>query len=255
MFNWLKQRAEEPEFMDDFSAGGKDLREALQHLRRLNRMLGAAPATLFGVKRLWFEAGKPKQFSILDIGSGSGDLNRPILRWADRNNIRLRIVLSDLSGEACEAARLLYQDEPRIRVVQRDLFQLPERCTDVVTATQFVHHFSSEDVPKVIRQMLDASRIGVVIHDIHRHWMPWLAVYIVTRLVSRNRYIRHDGPLSVAKGFRSAEWEKLKETDGVPSLSYFWRPLFRYVVIVQKMTGTDAFRPVADGVDNGGTRL
>ncbi len=38
MFNWLGQRAEAKELMDDFSIGGADLREALRHLRRLNRI-------------------------------------------------------------------------------------------------------------------------------------------------------------------------------------------------------------------------
>lgn len=250
MFSWLKQRAEKPEYMDDFSTGGEELREALQHLRRINRIFGATRPTLFGVKHLWSEAGKPAQFSILDIGSGSGDVNRLILKWADENNIRLRVVLSDLSDEACAEARLLYEDEPRIQVNQSDLFKLPERCVDMVTATQFVHHFSSEDLPKVLRHMLHASRIGIVIHDIHRHWIPWLAVKVVTHLISRNRYIRHDGALSVAKGFRAAEWKKLKETGVVSNLSYFWRPLFRYVVIVQKIA-----RAESDGGDDDGTHI
>jgi 2-polyprenyl-3-methyl-5-hydroxy-6-metoxy-1,4-benzoquinol methylase len=220
--------------MDDFSIGGANLREALRHLRRLNRIFGASGPTLYGVKRLWMDAGRPKQFSILDIGSGSGDVNRLLLRWAEKNGIQLRITLADVTEEACEEAKLYYQNEERVRIIRRDLFQLPECCADVITATQFVHHFPSEDMPKVVRHMLSASRIGIVINDIHRHWIPWAAVWLVAHGISRNRYIRHDGPLSVAKGFRSADWERLKGSCGAANLSYTWRPLFRYVVIARK---------------------
>jgi SAM-dependent methyltransferase len=232
--NGLKQRAAEPEFMDEVSAGGEELREALRHLRRLNRIFGAAGPVLFGVRTLWAAAGKPECLSILDIGSGSGEINRKLLRWADRNGIRLSIRLADIAEEACAEAKLLYSGEPRIRVQRCDLFQLPEGSADIVTASQFVHHFPSEALPEVAGGMLRASRIGAVISDIHRHWVPWLAVWLTCRLVSRNRYIRHDGPLSVAKGFRGDDWRNLEERLKLPGFSYFWRPLFRYVVIAKK---------------------
>lgn len=238
LFSRLKQRAAESELMDDLSAGGPELREALRHLRRLNRIFGASAPTLYGVRRLWAEADKPSRFSILDIGSGSGDVNRKILRWADANRIKLKITLADITEEACEEAGRLYRDEPRVRVMRSDVFQLPEGCADVITGTQFVHHFASDELPEVARSMLKASRIGVVINDIHRHWIPWAAVWLTARIVSRNRFIVNDGPLSVAKGFRSADWEGLKkalgESEAESELWYTWRPLFRYAAVIRK---------------------
>ena len=38
-FRRLSSRAKEEELMDDFSMGGEELREALRHLRRLNKIL------------------------------------------------------------------------------------------------------------------------------------------------------------------------------------------------------------------------
>ncbi len=220
--------------MDDFSTGQLELREALQHLRRLNRIFAAASPTLYGVRRLWVEAGKPSQFSILDIGAGSGDVNRHILKWADRNRIDLKITLADMTEEACDEARQLFHNEPRIHVMQSDLFELPENNVDVVTGTQFLHHFADHELPSVIESMLKASRWGIVVNDIHRHWIPWTAVWLTTRLISNNRYILNDGPLSVAKGFRSEDWKNLETVPGVSSLFYAWRPLFRYAVVIRK---------------------
>lgn len=233
VFRMLQHRAKEPELMDDFSAGGPELREALQHLRILNRIFGAAAPTLYGVRRLWTEAGKPERFSVLDVGSGSGDVNGHLLRWADANKIDLGITLVDISEEACEEARLFFHNEPRVQVMRSDLFALPESCADVITGTQFVHHFAENELSKVVDNMLKASRFGVVINDIHRHWIPWVAVWLTARMVSNNRYIVNDGPLSVAKGFRSTDWKNLSKALGVSGIFFAWRPLFRYVVVIR----------------------
>lgn len=220
--------------MDDFSVGGHELREALQQLRVLNRIFAAAAPTLYGVKRLWREADKPRRFTILDIGSGSGDVNRHLLRWADANGIDLKITLIDITEEACAEARLYFHNEPRVQVVKQDLFSLPKGCADMVTGTQFVHHFADNELPRVVTSMLKASQLGVVVNDIHRHFIPWTAVWIVARMISNNRYILNDGPLSVAKGFRAEDWNHLRKAMGISGMFYTWRPLFRYVVVIRK---------------------
>lgn len=219
--------------MDDFSVGGAELHEALQHLRKLNRIFAASGPTLYGLRKLWQQADKPESFTILDIGSGSGDVNRRILRWADTKGLDVKITLADISAEACQEAELYYRNEPRIQVLRADLFELPSACADVVTGTQFIHHFQEEELPKVIERMLSASRWGVIINDIHRHIIAWAAVRLVTRILSRNRYILHDGPLSVAKGFRAADWVQLRHSLTHGQLTYAWRPLFRYAVTIR----------------------
>ncbi len=219
--------------MDDFTSGGSELREALRQLRRLNRVFAAAAPTLHGMKRLWEAAGKPDRLSVLDVGAGSGDINRRVLQWADDNGIQLSITLVDITEEACEEARLLFRSEPRVMVRRGDLFELPERSADIVTGTQFLHHFDRDKLPAVVGSMLRTARFGVVINDIHRHWLAWAAVWLATRTTS-NRYIRHDGPLSVAKGFRAADWRELEQSLGLTGVYRSWRPLFRYAVVIDR---------------------
>lgn len=236
MFRSLEVRAKGPELMDDPAQGGDELREALRHLRRLNRLFAASGRTLYGVARLWEQAGRPSRLTVLDIGSGSGDVNAALLRWADARGVAIGITLADRTEEACAEARSYYAGEPRVSVVRRDLFALEAETADIVTASQFVHHFADEELPDVAGAMLRASRLGIVIQDIHRHWLAWTAVWLAARLVSGNRYVVNDGPLSVAKGFRAADWERLRVRLRTRSLAYSWRPLFRYVVTVPKTT-------------------
>ncbi|WP_440119099.1 methyltransferase domain-containing protein [Paenibacillus sp. QZ-Y1] len=233
-FRPLANRATRQELMDEHDiAGGVELRQAHQHLRWLNRIFNASRPSLYGIEHLWKKAGEPETLSILDVGAGSGDINRRILRWADHHHIRITIELVDLTAEACEEARAYFADEPRIQVRQDDVFNLPEASADIVTGAQFLHHFDERQIPEVLGQMLRISRYGVAINDIHRHWLAWGAVWLTTRIISRNRYIRHDGPLSVAKGFCAEDWRRLRAV--LPSgqqLHYAWQPLFRYAVIL-----------------------
>lgn len=239
MLRRFRERSAEPELMDAEAAGGIELREAYRHLRRLNRLFGTARPVLYGVRRLWAEAGYPARLTVLDIGAGAGDVNRLLLRWADRQGIRLNVILADRRIEACREAKRLFKDERRVRIMLGDLFDLPNARADIVTATHFAHHFAPDELPDVVRRMLRASRLGAVLCDIHRHWVPWASVWLAARLISRNRYIRHDGPLSVAKGFRTEDWRVLREALDDCELECRWRPLFRYVALVRRRTAPD----------------
>jgi SAM-dependent methyltransferase len=250
MLRPFRERAAGPELMDLEAAGGAELREAYRHLRRLNRLFCTARPVLFGVRRIWADAGRPARLTVLDVGAGAGDVNRLLLRWADRHGVRLTVILADRMEEACLEAKRLFRGEPRVRVVHGDLFDLPEACADIVTATHFAHHFAADELPRVIRRMLRASRLGAVLCDIHRHWVPWMSVWLAARLISRNRYIRHDGPLSVAKGFRGEDWRGLREALDDCELEYRWRPMFRYVALIRHGTkdhGDAGFPPPAPG--------
>ncbi|WP_246042040.1 methyltransferase domain-containing protein [Cohnella pontilimi] len=222
--------------MDDFSIGGEELREALRHLRTLNRIFGASGPVLSGVRNLWTTAGRPSCLTVLDVGAGSGDTNQQLLRWARRERIRLRLVLMDKTEEALKEARALYADDPSVEITQGDLFLLPEKAADIVTASQLLHHFGTDELTHAVQRMSAASRIGIVISDIHRHPVAWATVWLMTRLLTRNRYIRHDGPLSVAKGFQAGDWARLQEETGIP-LDVRWKAMFRYVVTAQSNDG------------------
>lgn len=218
--------------MDDRAIGGAELAEALRQLRVINALLGASLPTVEGVARLWREAGRPRELSILDVGAGSGDLSRALLRWAARAGVELRLVLVDIHPETCAAAAARHRGEPRVHVLCSDLLRLALRPVDIVTSSLFTHHFAAAELPAVYRAMAGAARAGVVVNDLHRHPLAWAGIWLGTRLFSRNRMIRHDAPLSVRRGFTAAELRRLEREAGLGPLRLAWRPLFRYLALV-----------------------
>jgi len=228
----LRQRSADRERMDDRSIGGAELADALQQLRVINLVLGSAWPTLEGVRRCWRAAGRPDCLSILDIGAGSGDLNRMLLAWGRMSGVQVRITLIDIHPETCATAAAYYRDEPHVRVVCSDVLHLGVRAADIVTAALFTHHFPASELPEIMRQLAGVARLGVVVNDLQRHGLAWLAIWLATRLLSRNRMIRNDAPLSVRRGFRAADLDHLRAAPGLGQLTYTWRPFFRYLIML-----------------------
>ena len=227
----LARRSESAELMDDPTIVGTELTEALRQLRWINTLLGAFWPTLEGVDTLWREAGKPGRLRIVDVGAGSGEVNRVLLRWAAFRGVVLDIAVVDIQHDTCREAAQYNQTEPRIHVVQGDLFHPPFRRCDIVTASLVLHHFANDQLPGIFGALLGVARLGVVVNDLHRHALAWLLIRAATRVLSRNRMIRNDAPLSVQRGFRDADLRQLREQPGLEALHWGWRPFFRYLIV------------------------
>jgi hypothetical protein len=234
MVHDLSIRSEDLELMDDFSIGGQILVDTLNQLRWINRLLGAGWPTVEGVARLWHWAGRPAQLSLLDIGAGSGDGSRLLLNWAEWRRVDMQITLIDIHPETCAAAAIYHHNEPRVQVQQGDVFALPPASADIVIASLFIHHFPAAQLPAVFRAMRRASRIGVVVNDLHRHWLAWASIWGLTRLFQCSPMIQYDAPLSVRRGFRGTDFAQLQALPDLVWLRYAWRPLFRYLVLLPR---------------------
>ena len=105
---------------------------------------------------------------------------------------------------------------PEIRVVQADARQLPfaARSFDFVTCSLLLHHLSEDDTCTVLRNMRLSARYGIVLSDLIRSNFGYGAAWLATRLVSRNRLTRHDGPLSVRRAYSLAELQALMRRAG-----------------------------------------
>jgi SAM-dependent methyltransferase len=229
--NWFP-RSEQPERMDDRAIVGPELTEALRQLRQINRLLVAWLPTVEGVDRLWRAAGRPRALTVLDVGAGSGDISGHLLRWARLRGVALRLVLSDIHPSTCERAAAYHRDAPGVSVLCADVLRLPLKA-DIVTASLFLHHFPTAELPAVVGAMARAARAGVVVNDLQRSVWAWLGIWLATRLFSRNPMIRSDAPLSVRRGFRAAELRALRGAPGLGRLRWWWRPLFRYLMVLE----------------------
>ena len=220
---WLvPDRRSDPELMDAPGLPAEEVADAYAVLRRVNRHLGNNRVIDREARRFRVEDPIGPVVSLLDVGSGSGDIPRRIALLLDRLDIDHVVPIAlDRDPVATAIAGSSCSDGPPVRVVRGDALRLPfpDRSVDLVTAVKFAHHFEGKALTRLLSEMARVARCRVVVLDIRRHWLAYWGFVAWSRVFTRNRLVRFDGPLSVLRGFTD---EELTELAG-PICGFRWK--------------------------------
>lgn len=189
----------------------------LRDLRRVNRWLGGASLSTAAIEAL---AAHRVQLTLLDVGTGGGDIPVALLDWAKRRDRRLSVVGIDSRPEIiAEAARA---HSGRATDVRLELqigdgrsLPYPDRSFDVAHSSLVLHHLDPDDAVALLREMGRVARLGVVVNDLHRGRLAWLGAWLMSHLLTANRYTRHDAPMSVRRAYRVPEVTDLLRAAGL----------------------------------------
>jgi hypothetical protein len=89
-----------------------------------------------------------------------------------------------------------------IRFETADLFAYDAgRAHDVIVSALFAHHLDDAALPRFMRWMEDRARLGWMVNDLHRHAVSYHALRLAFAALPVHRFVRHDGPVSVRRGF------------------------------------------------------
>jgi len=186
------------------------LEEDLLHLRTLNRNLGAYRGLLQCLAS-WVRAHGGASISLLDVGTGCGDIPVALVEWGKRHGVPVRVVGLDPNPIAARLARTRTQDFPEISIVMGNAFEPPFRppAFDFVLSSQVLHHFPDDEIVVLLRKWATLASKGVLVSDLVRHPLAYAGILLVTRLLTRNPMTRTDGPLSVRRALTLKEWDRL----------------------------------------------
>lgn len=219
MLNLLRTRSMAKEYLDEEEIPTLELYRNLLELNIINRFLGGHKITRKGAEALL----QGRALHIAEIGSGGGD-NLACLRMYDPASL----TGIDYKSDCVAYAARRYPD---IRFVCADYRQAPP--ADIFFSSLFCHHFSREELIAQLQWLKNNSRVGFFINDLHRHPLAWISIRVLTVLFSRSRLVKHDAPLSVARGFRRHEWEEMLQAAGISNYRIRWQWAFRYLIIVE----------------------
>jgi len=215
----LSSRRREAEWMDAPDADPELLRKSLAYIRWVNRLFGYTRAMLSHLQRFsrrW-KPGEP--IRILDVATGSADIPRAILKWADRRHFNVRVVGVDLQATVAAEAATSNPDS-RIRIVRANALDLPfaDASFDYAITSMFMHHLDEEAVVKVLGEMARVAQRGILAADISRNRRAYMWISLFTLLA--NPMVRHDARVSVAQAFNREEVLSLRDRAGVEFASY-----------------------------------
>jgi SAM-dependent methyltransferase len=177
---------------------------SLRDVARSNTLFGGRRAVLLEVERALRECGP--RASLLDVGTGFGDVPAGAARLARRRGVTLTTVGLDLAEELARVAR------PRTTgAVCADAFRLPfaDHSVDLVTCSQLLHHFPEAEGRLLIAELDRVARRRVVIADLRRSWLAAGGFWLSSWALGFHPVTRHDGVLSVLRGFVADELRDL----------------------------------------------
>lgn len=232
--DFLRERSRQPEMMDAPDVDPAQLDYAMYHLQVINRWLNGYGPSEKGIQKL-LPSGTT-EFSLLDVGCGSGDTLREIAMWARQKKMQVRLMGIELSRHSAARAAIECADYPEITIRHQDIFAMdPREHYDVVHCALVLHHFSrDDDAVRFLRRMMEAARWGVVVNDLHRHPTAYKSIKLLTRLFSKSQILRNDAPLSVARAFTRSELQWLAEQAGLTNTEIHWHWAFRWLMVAHK---------------------
>ncbi len=207
---FLSRRSTQAEYFDRPDRSAAEVAKGYRLLNRVNRLLHNAEP----FRRLipgWLGEERCRRLSFLDLGAGNGQLANELTAWAARRGWNWNFTNLDLNP-------LALQLNPQGCNVAASAAALPfcDGSFDVVIGTQMTHHLKDEaDVTRHFAEAWRVSRDAVFIHDVHRNvgLQSFLWLLLMALRVPAN--FRADGMLSVARGWRVAEFKNFAAQAGM----------------------------------------
>lgn len=231
-----KYRTDASEIMDDFSMEGDVLRDALDKIAKINRLLGGNRLTLQGVKTLISAIPKSKEITIADVGCGNGDMLRNLADFANVNDFNFKLIGIDANPFTIGHAEKLSKNYNTISYRCEDVFSKPfkELKYDIVLCTLTLHHFKEEEIIQLLTVFNKQSANGIVINDLHRNAVSYRLFQGLCFVFRLNSMSREDGLTSILRGFKRADFVRFSEKLNLKKYSIQWKWAFRYQWIIAK---------------------
>jgi 2-polyprenyl-3-methyl-5-hydroxy-6-metoxy-1,4-benzoquinol methylase len=229
MIDWT-QRNPGPELLDGTGLADEDLFQNYRELHIINKRLGGYAVTLKGIASLL--GGADREYSILDVGCGGGDMLNEISKWGKKRGYRFELTGVDRSSAAI---RYSSNRNRQAHWIEDDAcrFLNGEAKFDIITCTLFMHHFTDEKITEMLTLMNASANLGVVINDLHRHPFAYYNIRWLTKLFSRSHLVKNDAPLSVLRGFRREDWKQYTAAARVKVHTLKWAWAFRYLTVIK----------------------
>ena len=234
MHSRFTHRSNQIEIMDDLQCQGEVVHQTLRELEFINRWLGGNVLTLEAVKKLIKNRGH-ETLTIADLGCGGGDMLKLLADWGRRNSRSLKLVGIDANPHIIDFARTNCEDYPEISFETVDVFSLDfqQKKYDIAMGTLFYHHFSCAQLVNLFSKLIHQARIGIVINDIHRHWLAYYSIRLLTKLFSKSAMVKFDAPLSVLRAFTKPELVDIMSRADIRQYQLRWKWAFRWQIITQ----------------------
>jgi len=232
------QRRRDPELLD--LPGGAhapgELAGCLADIRKVNRYLGGTRSVLMHFSEMVAGMGRISPghtVKVLDVGAGSADIPIALAERARELGVNIKITAVDINHHVAGYAKRYAKGYPEISFAAADGRNLPfpDGCFDIALCSLTLHHLSEEDSRTMIGNLARVAKEGYVVCDLRRSYVAYALIYMLTRLLTKNRLTRYDGPLSVLRSYTHCELAALASGAGLSGFRVVKHPFWRMALV------------------------
>jgi coenzyme Q-binding protein COQ10 len=193
------------EYLDDPACDPDVRARSLVDVARANRWFGGTRAAIAELS----EALRPlrdrdRHATVLDVGTGMGDI--PARLRDTTTGTPVTTIGLDAAPSLAAASRASVD-----HAVCGDALALPlaDDGVDVVLCSQLLHHFEHGDAVRVLQELDRVARERVIVSDLRRSAVAAAGLWLASFPMRFHRVSRHDGVVSVMRGFTPGELAQL----------------------------------------------
>jgi len=188
------------EILDGRDVDPQVVTRSIADVVRANSLFGGLSSAIDELKDAFKDV--PRKATLLDVGTGLGDIPCRAREVARQNGIDLTTVGLDSALELARASRSVLT-----LAVCGDALRLPfaDHSVDIVMCSQVLHHFAGADALKLLREMNRVARVRVIVSDLRRSWIAAAGLWLASFPLRFHAVSRHDGVVSVMRGFTPEE--------------------------------------------------
>jgi SAM-dependent methyltransferase len=204
------------ELLDDPAFDPGERRRSHDDIALANALFGGRRAVLAELAPCLREA--RGEVTLLDVGTGIGDIPQAAERLA--RSIGPGRSLRTIGLDGVEGLAMTGQHRTSASLcADARAIPLADRSVDFVTCSQVLHHFVDDDARRLIREMDRVARRRVIVADLRRSWLAAGGLWLASFPLGFRPVSRHDGVVSVLRGFTAAELRGLvSDAIGAPPL-------------------------------------
>jgi 2-polyprenyl-3-methyl-5-hydroxy-6-metoxy-1,4-benzoquinol methylase len=166
------------------------------------------------------------------VGCGGGDNLKDIAKWCAKKGIQVQLTGIDIKDTCVDYAHINLKGY-EVNLITSDYrdVQFNEK-PDIIFSSLFCHHFSNEEIVKMLHWKKEQSNLGFFINDLERNPLAYHSIRLITKWISSSYLVQNDAPISVTRGFSRKDWSAILDTAALGgSSAIHWRWAFRWLIL------------------------
>jgi 2-polyprenyl-3-methyl-5-hydroxy-6-metoxy-1,4-benzoquinol methylase len=229
----LKIRSYQKELLDGDNIPFEDIKQNMKELDIINTLLGGHNISVKGIKAIINSKkndGYNAPLQVCEIGCGGGDNIKAISKWCKKNNIAVNFIGIDNKKECIDFAAVQCRGIEVMWIISPYQQVQFDKKPDIIFSSLFCHHFTEDELVFMLQWMKNNAANGFFINDLHRNPIAYHSIKLLTQTFSKSYLVKHDAPLSVARGFIKKEWQQILNNAGINNSMVQWKWAFRHLI-------------------------